>query len=153
MEVNIKKLAILGKLPTKHMAPFDDPTFEIWSFNHHEDPPKRVDKWFDLHKNGDRSYNLNFDNFPFELCESIINGQYFNNSASYIIMYAIICGYKHIYLYGMRFNNSEEVRQAQFWNVRELIAFAKGKGIKIEAPYDQVLIAPYERYIDWKNNI
>ena len=45
------KVAILGKLETKHDAPFENPEWEIWSMNKHDDEMliPRVDKWFDLH--------------------------------------------------------------------------------------------------------
>ena len=43
--------ARLGKLETNYEAPFDDPSWEIWSMNKHADEQfiPRVDKWFDIH--------------------------------------------------------------------------------------------------------
>jgi len=145
-----KKVAILGKLTTKYKAPFDDKTFDIWCFNKHEDEENipRVDLWFDIHKNkifkpdaemGRESINVD------KLIE-LVGGNYFNNTVSYLIAYAILQGYEEIYLYGMRFNLDFEQRKKEYQNVRELIFFAKGKGLKLFAPYDEVMLEDYNLY-------
>lgn len=139
----MKKLAILGKLPTKFKAPFNDNNYHIWGFNYHADFKriKRYTAWFDIH-----AYNPNpiadytRQNFPFKECEEILGGQYFNNTVSYLIAFAILQGYEEIELYGMRFKAGHEIRRdGEYQNVRELIFFARGKGIKITAPYDDLL--------------
>lgn len=139
----MKKLAILGKLSTKFNAPFDNPDYEIWAFNIHQDEKriKRVDKWIDIHSRGiNPKAVLTRENFPFSEVEKLVDGQYFNNSVSYIIAYAILKGFKEIELYGMRFNAGFETkRDGEYQNVRELIFFAKGKGVKVSAPYDDLL--------------
>ena len=33
----MKKVAILGKLPTKFKAPFDDKKWDIWTLNYHNE--------------------------------------------------------------------------------------------------------------------
>lgn len=147
----MKKLAILGKLETKFKAPFDDLNYDIWAFNTHSDADriKRVTLWFDIH---DKKYhpNPNADikraDFPFKECEKLLGGQYFNNSVSYLIAYAILQGYSTIELYGMKFLIDHELRNFERQNVRELIFFAKGRGIKIDAPYDRELFREYELY-------
>lgn len=146
-----KKVAILGKLETKFKAPFDDLTYDIWSFNTHNDEEqlKRITTWFDIH---DKKYNPNpkatitRDNFPFKECEDLVGGQYFNNSASYLIAYAILKGYKEIELYGMRFYADFEQRNLERQNCRELCMFARGKGLKVTAPYDECLLEEYPLY-------
>lgn len=139
----MNKLAILGKLPTKFKAPFDNSDYDIWGFNYHEDfkKIKRYTLWFDIHANNPNPIaNITRENFPFKECEELIGGQYFNNSASYLIAYAIMQGYKEIELYGMRFKaGHENKRDGEYQNVRELIFFARGKGIKITTPYDDLL--------------
>lgn len=47
-----KKVAILGTVPHKIQAPFDDDEFEIWAIAHAclGDPLKRVDRIFEIHK-------------------------------------------------------------------------------------------------------
>ena len=145
----IKKVAILGKIETKFRAPFADSSYDIWSMNIHADADKlpRVDLWFDIHARG---ANPNADitriNFPFRECEELVDGQYFNNSVSYMIAYAILKGYKEIALFGMNFNCDKESRRREYQNVRELIFFAKGKGIKVTAPADNVMLQEYEYY-------
>lgn len=146
----MKKLAILGKLPTKLKAPFDDLSYDIWAFNIHPDAKKlkRVDTWFDIHSKGTICplATVTRQNFPFKECEQLVGGQYFNNTASYLIALAILKGYKHIELYGMKFIYDFERRNLERQNVRELIFFARGAGVKITAPYDMELFREYELY-------
>lgn len=146
-----KKICILGKLATKFRAPFEDESWEIWSMNKHEDGAllPRIDVWYDLHKDKEaRTYNPNADikreDFPFEECHKLVGGQFFNNTVSYLIAYAIIKGATDIALYGMRFHRDHERRRGEFHNVRELIFFAKGRGINVTAPADgEVMLAEY----------
>jgi len=144
-----KKVAILGKLNTKFKAPFESPDWDIWGINKREweNPTHRVDLWFDLHfEPFSKGQDFTRDNFPFEEIENMIGGHYFNNTVSYVIAYAILKGYKEIALFGMRFETPAERKIKQYENVRELIFFAKGKGIKITAPYDEVMTAEYPQY-------
>ena len=144
-----KKVAILGKLPTKFKAPFEDKEWDIWTLNKHIDCEKlpRVDVWFDIHSRGIyEKANITRVNYPFEKAEKLVGGQYFNNSISYMIAYALINGYKEIALYGMRFTTDTENRRGEYYNVRELIFFAKGKGIKVTAPCDEVMLKEYKLY-------
>lgn len=140
-----KKVVILGKLETKYSAPFEDPSWEIWSMNKHKDQEliPRVDKWFDIHENPS---NPNADvlrkDFPFEKCKALMGGNYFNNITSYLIAYAIVEGYTEIALYGMRFTNDHDHRNVELDNVRQWIFFAKGRGVKIEIPCDKEFLLP-----------
>ena len=145
-----KKVAILGKLDTKFKAPFNDDSFDIWAFNKHDDEAQipRVDVWFDIHKDVVKpGAHIKRADFPFEDVEKLVGGNYFNNTVSYLIAYAIIQGYEEIQLYGMRFWTDFEQRKLEYQNVRELIFFAKGKGIKISAPVDEVMMSEYELYM------
>ena len=143
----MKKLAILGKLETKFKAPFDNPDFDIWGFNYHKIMPPRYTLWFDLHtKNPNPIADITRKKFPFKKCTELLGGNYFNNTVSYLIAYAILKGYKEIYFYGMRFFDDGERRKREFQNVRELIFFAKGKGVKIKAPYDEIIMVEYPIY-------
>ena len=143
-----KKVAILGKLDTKFNAPFDDPDWDIWAFNYHKEKLPRVTTWFDIHKNNPNPMaSITRDNFPFAEVSKLVGGQYFNNSVSYLIAYAILQGYEEIALYGMRFNADHEIRRnGEYQNCRELIFFAKAKGIKVTAPYDRAMLAEYPLY-------
>lgn len=143
----MKKLAILGKLPTKFNAPFNDKDWDIWAFNYHRENLPRVTTWFDIHaKNPNPRADITRCNFPFKDCEQLLGGQYFNNTVSYLIAYGVLQGYTEIALYGMRFLTDHEQRGNEYNNVRELIFFAKGKGIKITAPCDEVMLKQYPYY-------
>ena len=145
--MTIKKVAILGKLPSKFQAPFNNPEWEIWTMNFHTEHLPRVTKWFDIHSHGvNPRADITKDNFPFNEVIELVGGKYFNNSVSYMIAYAIINDYKEIALYGMQFIDDTEIRTYQKQNVRELVFFARGKGIKVTAPADTSLLTGYPLY-------
>ena len=52
IEVKKRKVALLGTVPHKLLAPFDNQEFEIWAIAHAclGDPLKRVDRIFEIHK-------------------------------------------------------------------------------------------------------
>lgn len=143
-----KKVAILGKLSTKYKAPFDDKSWDIWGLNRRAmETLPRVDLWFDLHfKPFTPGQDFTRANFPFEEIDKMLGGHYFNNTVSYLIAYAILQGYKEIALYGMAFDNAAERKIGQYGNVRELIFFAKGRGVKVTAPADPVMVKEYPQY-------
>ena len=144
----MKKLAILGKLETKRKAPFNNPDWDIWAFNFHKEPLPRVTLWFDIHAKGaNPCADIKRENFPFKECESLVGGNYFNNTVAYLIAYAILQGYEEIALFGMKFNAEHEKRRnGEYQNVRELIFFAKARGIKISAPFDKEILKDYPLY-------
>lgn len=139
------KVAILGKLETKYDAPFKNPEWEIWSMNKHDDEMliPRVDKWFDLHnKPSKENADVLKDNFPFDDCHKLVGGRYFYTVSAYLIAYAILCGAKEIALYGMRFTIDHDRRQRELENVRQMIFFATGYGVKVTIPSDKDYILP-----------
>lgn len=141
------KVAILGKLPTKKKAPFNNKEWDIWTCNYHKEELPRITCWFDIHAyNPNPRADITRKNYPFEEVEKMLGGQYINNSFSYMIAYAILKKYKEIELYGVRFLNDSERRTHQYTNVRELCFFARGRGIKVTAPYDEVILKEYDRY-------
>jgi hypothetical protein len=142
-----KKVVILGKLETKYQAPFNDPSFDIWSMNKHKDADciPRVDKWFDIHKfpENPKADVLRAD-FPFDELHEAIGGKQCNNITSYLIYYAVEFGlYDEIHLYGMKFTPDHEHRKEEYHNVREAIAYARGRECKI-FDYDGVLTKEFE---------
>lgn len=140
------KVAILGKLVSKYNAPFEDMSYDIWTCNYNE-PLPRVDHIFDIHSHGaNPKATINRSNFPFTQCERLVGGQYFNNTFSYMIAFAVLLQYKEIELYGVRLYDDHEIREHQRQNVRELIFFARGRGIKVTAPADECLLEEYEYY-------
>lgn len=140
------KVAILGKLPSKYFAPFEDMSYDIWTCNYNE-VLARVDHIFDIHAHGaNPKATINRSNYPFRDVERLLGGQYFNNTFSYMIAFAVLLQYKEIELYGVRLYDDHEIREHQRQNVRELIFFARGRGIKVTAPADECLLEEYERY-------
>lgn len=142
-----KKVAILGKLVSKFNAPFDDMSWDIWTLNYHNEDLPRVTLWFDLHtKNPNPRAQITRANYPFTAAEALVGGNYYNNTFSYMIAYAIIKGYKQMELYGCRFLHDQEIRTQQRQSVRELVMFARGRGIKVSAPVDECLLEGYDYY-------
>ena len=147
------KVAILGKLPSKFKAPFDDEEFQIYGCNVHQDMEKipRYDVWFDIHSNPstytniDKSKLILRTQYPLADAINLVGGCFFNNSISYMIAYAILQGASVIHLYGVALQNGEEIRTKQLQNVRELLMFARGKGIDIWSIEPNVL-SPYPLY-------
>ena len=140
------KVAILGKLPSKYFAPFEDMSYDIWTCNYNE-VLARVDHIFDIHSHGaNPKATINRSNYPFRDVERLLGGQYFNNTFSYMIAFAILKGYKEIEIYGCRFIDDSEQRAKQKQSTRELVMFARGRGIKVTAPADECLLEEYEYY-------
>ena len=140
------KVAILGKLPSKYNAPFEDMSYDIWTCNYNE-VLARVDHIFDIHSHGaNPKATINRSNYPFKEAETLVSGNYYNNTFSYMIAYAILKGYKEIEIYGCRFIHDQEVREQQKQSVRELVMFARGRGIKVTAPADECLLEEYPLY-------
>ena len=145
------KVAILGKLPSKYQAPFADTTWQIWGCNVHDmSKIPRFDLWFDIHRNPS-NYTIppdkliTRDKYPLEEVISLLGGNYLNNSISYMIMYAVLQGATDISLYGVSLSTGEEIRTKQLNNLREILFFCKGRGIKVSSIEENVL-ATYPLY-------
>lgn len=143
------KIAIVGKLPSKQYAPYYNKEWQIWGCNKHTVP--RYDLWFDIHKQPQRypeipqdKLILRDDSF-IEWCNKTLSGDYLNNSIAYMIMYAVKLGATEISLYGCGFYLDSEIRKKQLQNVRELLFYCKGKGIKIYS-FEKSLIEGYKVY-------
>ncbi len=143
-----KNYVILGKMPTKYMANFKDPDCCIITMGKHYDMHliPRVDKVFDIHKNPTNIdiNTIHRDSFPFKECESLLGGFYFISTMSYIIAWCILQGAEKISIYGATFEIDHMHRDKERQNVRELIFFAKGRGIDIY-DYDGVITREYQR--------
>ena len=146
-----KKIAILGKLQTKYNCPYlEDNSWEKWSMGVHKDMPvitQYVDKWFDLHITPDNNMDntMHLCDFPLKELENMVGGQYFNNISAILIAYAVYIGATHIYLAGMQFIDDTEgyqKRQKQYNNVREMVFFARGRGVKVDC-YDEIILKKY----------
>ncbi len=146
------KFAILGKLDTKYYAPFDDSEWVILTMGRHLDHDliPRIDKYFDIHlehKVENFEADIKRDNFPFEECKELLNGNYFCTTSAYLIAYAILEGATEIALYGMKFEIDHERRLEEKRNVRELVFFARGRNIKVY-DYDGIVTKEYDEIDD-----
>jgi len=56
-----KKVAIIGGAATRTEAPWDDPSWEIWSFSSLRLPHPRITRWFEMHALGDLAGQLKKD--------------------------------------------------------------------------------------------
>lgn len=129
------EICILGKLPTKFLADYENKDIQIWSMNNHYDEYllPRIDYWFDLHETPTKE-NAQYtkENFPFEECHKLV-GKRFVTTAAYLIAFAILQGATKISLYGMRFtDDGNPRRQRELHNVREMLFYCMGRGIEIE---------------------
>jgi len=163
------KVAILGTAYHYTSAPFDDPEFEIWGVNdaYLMDGMKRWDRWFQIHdlslysarENGVdfetmlaqyaswdcpvymfEKYNLvpNAVKFPYEkLIQEF--GEYFNNTISWLIAFAMHEGFKEIHIYGV-----DMAKGTEFGNQRPsceyFLGLARGRGIKVHIPEESQLL-------------
>lgn len=147
------KIAIIGKMHSKFYAPYWDKDWQIWGCNKHKDfaTIPRYDLWFDIHKHPQaypeipQNKLILRDNNFIEWCNKELGGNYLNGSIAYMLMYAIKLGATEISLYGCGFYLDSEVRGQQLQNVRELLFYCKGKGIKVYS-IEESLTKEYEIY-------
>lgn len=151
----MKKLIILGNAVNADLCPFDNEDYEIWTvavclFNK---KIKRIDKVFEIHRKDEYILDTykeiyktklpvyvqekdkkikNCKIFPIDKIEKKY-GNYFTNSLSLILVYAIEQGYKDITLYGidLDLNGSEREIAQERPNLEYWIGYFRGKGIKI----------------------
>lgn len=148
-----KKIAIIGKLPSKFKAPFNDKDWCIWGCNVHSDMKQipRFDLWFDLHINPatykgiHKSKLITATKYPYKDAIELLGGRYFNSSMIYMVVYAILQGATDIALYGVRLDSPDEVRTQQLNVLRNVLFFAKGRGINVTSIEDNIL-TEYELY-------
>ena len=148
------KVAIVGFAPHRVLAPFDDPSFEIWGLNrlHGVMPGKRWDRWFEIHDlaaydpEADKDHIAFLGSFPgmvimrpqdvgrfnvpngvpFPLGQVLADFQpYFNNSIAYELALAIGMGFKEIHLFGVDMAQ-DHVLQAEYAEQRPSCEFFLG---------------------------
>lgn len=149
------------------MAPFDDPSFEIWGLNDLYEVIPRWDRWFELHdrvwleKYHTRVKGLNHvSQLKTMTCpvymqqvhadipgsveyplDKMINkyGGYFTNSVPYMLALAIEEGFEEIHIYGVDLSFGTEYGYAQAC-MAYWIGLARGMGIKVILPDNNVII-------------
>ena len=139
----MKKLAIVGSGPnTRHLAPFDDPEFDIWVFNEAGNAEwcKRYDAVFQMHepeiyqghntkdphhwewlqrKHNRPVYMQEIDplvpdsvRFPLEDAIALVGVQMFPTTFAYMAALAVLQGYERVELYGLELSATEYQYQA-----------------------------------------
>lgn len=157
----MKKLAIVGaEEQTRHLAPWDDPEFDIWLFNEWGNAPwcKRWDALLQLHKpeiykgknNKDPKhwewlqewrnkpiYMQEIDpqvydsiKYPLKEITEFFDTQYFRATICYALALGIYKGYKEIHIWGVELSH-----HAEYKSQRDCFIFwngvAHGHGTKI----------------------
>ncbi len=155
------KVAILGGgAITRHVAPMEDPTWEVWSLNNlwpkDRDDRMRADRWFELHpmdvQNADDMGIINSCPVPLyvlELYPEVTNPmavvfpledvrrgfEFFPCTFCYQIALAIAEGFETIGLYGVDlFDGSAREMALERAGVAFWIGLALGHGVHVEIP-------------------
>ena len=164
-----RKIAIVGKSPsTMQMAPFDDPSWEIWSLADGYEFIPRCDVQVELHdftewkpkyKPGyfdaicrmdrpvvvqkDTGEGKNFREYPLSLVLETFQRQYFNNSISYMIAMAILEGAVEIGMYGVDMAQNDPSAGNEYAHQRPsceyMIGICDGRGIPFHIPPESLI--------------
>lgn len=174
------KVSIVGGCPeTEHLAPYNDPEWEVWVLGNQYDRhiSRRVTRVFEIHD--DLSGHLaeypqwlvdqklplivgkhfpieapHVRVYPEEEANELLGGEYLSSSPAYMIALAILEGADEIAIYGieMAVDNHEYFKQRP--EMYAWIAYAKAKGIKITIPEESTLFkGGYVEGRDWGNKV
>jgi len=173
---HVKRVALVGHSPsTRDMAPFDDPSVEIWTMNdaHGFLNGRRADRWFEIHIEElwrdphrrvkgyiehlqtfggtiymDRHYDdiPNSVAYPFEHLFSKYGRGKFGSSFAYLIALAVEEGFTEIQMYGCDLASEDEYKK-QRESTAYWIGYCEGHGIKFVLPHATPILAaqPYGR--------
>lgn len=149
------KIAIVGGAPSsQHMAPFNDPSWQIWGMAFRLGSLPRWDVAFEVHEK--RPYAKpgyeaaliatgkeivtntfpdapNVNRFPMADAQALM-GPYLTSSAAYMMALAILRGADEIGLYGCDMAVDDDEYFYQRPCVEAWIGFARGRGIKVTIP-------------------
>lgn len=163
------KVAIVGFAPHRKLAPWNDESFEIWGINdlYAREDVTRWDRWFQIHNPDHYTGSQGRDTIremyaeyakwdcPVYLLEKhkdIPNsvefplrklvdkyGDYFNNSISWLLAFAMSEGFKEIHLYGVDMATHSEYGH-QRPSCEYFIGLARGQGINVVLPKESSLL-------------
>ncbi len=171
VEPRRSKVAIIGFAESCRMlAPFNDPSYEIWGLNQLYRHIPRADRWFDIHTNWNEFVVEGTDfvawlqsfqgpiymtehhdeipnsvRFPLDKIIKEYNLDYFQSTPSYMIALAIMEGFTTIDIYGIDLIAGGEY-QYQKPNMEYWIGVAHGKGIEVGIPIQSALLKQRYRY-------
>lgn len=154
------KVAIVGfSTNHRHLAPVDDPEYEIWGLNNAYVHLKRADRWFELHSEDQYGWDLrrpgdhvgwlkkfqgplyliqartdmpNSISFPYEEVVNCV-GPYLTSGPALMLGFAMLEGFEHISIFGIDLMTHTEYAD-QKPGFEFLIGLAMGRGITIEMP-------------------
>jgi len=165
-----KKVCLIGfAKTTRHLAPWDDTSYEFWGCNegYVQDFPK-IDRWFQIHifESFSRAENPNDPNhfkwlqqehpfeiymkrkfqfapssvgYPLDELVMMFGRRYFRSSFDYMIAMALAEGYTTIGVYGFEMASGTEY-EYQRPSAEYWIGRAEGMGVKIELPLNANLL-------------
>ncbi len=165
----ILKIAIVGGSPSsEHLAPFDNPDWEIWVLAIRHDHYSRYDRIFEVHADAEllrlgqehlrrlaltgkpviagTQFAENVVLFPFDQADALIGRRYLTSSAAYMMAYAILHirskgdAENEIGIFGidMSVDDNEYFHQQPCMNA--WIGLAIGMGIKVSIPEQSSLL-------------
>lgn len=165
------KVAIVGfATSSRGLAPFDDPSFEIWTLNQLYRHVPRATRHFDIHKNWEEENVEGTDHrgwiresgipvymmeahddlptsvrFPIERIMEDIGIDYFTSSVAFEVALAMSEGFKEIALFGVDLIVGGEYSE-QKANLEFMLGLAHGRGINVRLPKECALLKHSHRY-------
>lgn len=165
-----RKVAIVGTAPSSRtLAPFDDPTWEIWVIKLYNAVP-RWDRWYEIHdlESGKARWPKDYTAFlqtdhgkPVYMQETSpeipnsvrfpreeiikVFGRYFTNSIAWMIAHAMVEGVDEIGLFGVDMAQDTEYRY-QRPCCEYYIGLAVGRGITVHIPPQSDLLKSQKLY-------
>ena len=165
------KVAIVGfATSSRGLAPFDDPSYEIWTLNQLYRHVPRTTRHFDIHKNWDEENVEGTDHrgwirdapvpvymmeahddlpstvrFPIERVIDDLGIDYFTSSVALMVALAMAEGFKEIALYGIDLivggEYTEQKCCVEFW-----LGCAHARDINVRIPQESALLKHSHRY-------
>ena len=165
------KVAIVGfATSSRSLAPFDDPSYEIWTLNQLYRHVPRSTRHFDIHANWEEENVEGTDHrgwireapipvymmeahddlpstvrFPIERILEDLGVDYFTSSVAFEVALAMNEGFKEIALYGIDLIVGGEYFE-QKANLEFVLGVAHGRGINVRIPQQSALLKHSHRY-------
>lgn len=165
-----KKVAIVGFAESsRHLAPYDNPEWEIWAMNQLYRHIPRATRWWEMHKDylSDQVPGTDYKKWleecpiPVLMVDSDITipnsirypieemvdtfGDYFYSTISYMIALAIKEGFETIGIWGIDLSHDTEY-EYQKPSAEYLLGVARGLGIDLVIPEQSALLKGTYRY-------
>lgn len=167
-----KKVAIVGFAEsTRHLAPYDDDSYEIWAMNQLYRHIPRATRWWEMHRRQDFLADQvpgtdylkwlqecpipiymvdkfedipNSVRYPIEDMEAKF-GNYFMSTISYMFALAIIEGFEEISIWGIDLSHDSEY-EYQKPSAEYFLGIAIGRGITVRIPEQSALLRGQYKY-------